>query len=83
MYLLCRLPSGAGGMAAAHASNRIGTRLKEWIVKNGNPTYQAGPEKGYNYTIRFEDERYYSLFMLTFKNDSLFSRFDLIDDQII
>lgn len=80
MHLECRLPQGAGGMAAAHSSGMLSKRIKDWAAENGNPVYTAGPKQNYKYTVWFEDERYYTLFMLTFNSKRVFSRFELVQD---
>lgn len=79
MIIEFRLPNGAGGMAAGHASSMLRKKIAEWASKNGNPAYKAGVAMPYRYHLTFEDDIYYTLFALTFEQGKLFSKFEIID----
>lgn len=79
MIIEFRLPNGAGGMAAGHASAALKKKIAEWASKHGNPVYKAGVAMPYRYHLTFEDELNYTLFALTFEQGKLFSKFEIID----
>lgn len=79
MYIEFRLPNGAGGMAAGHASAALKKKIRDWAEKHGNPVYQAGVEQPYRYRLTFDDELNYTLFALTFEQGKLYSKFEIID----
>jgi hypothetical protein len=81
MYIEFRLPNGAGGMAAGHACAMLRKKISEWAEQNGNPTYKAGVEGAYRFRLTFEDEYYYTLFSLSFKQGNFFSRFEIIQNN--
>lgn len=81
MYIEFRLPNGAGGMAAGHASAALRKKISEWAEQNGNPVYKAGVEEPYRFRLTFEDERNYTLFSLSFAQGKLFSKFDIIQNN--
>lgn len=79
MIIEFRLPNGAGGMAAGHASAQLKKKIKVWAEQHNNPVYNAGVAMPYRYHLTFEDEQNYTLFALTFEQGAWFSRFEIID----
>lgn len=81
------LPSGSGGMAALHRSNRIKVALSEWancyapeleILK----CVTAYSENGLRYyALRFSDE-HATMFALTWDNTQPWLHYEYIDDYI-
>lgn len=63
MYIEFRLPSGAGGMAAGHASAMIRRQIAEWAEKH-SISYKT---KTVKYTLRLclESDAEYTLFQLS------------------
>jgi hypothetical protein len=81
MYLECRLPNGAGGVAAGFMHSQVTNRMKKWADQNGNPVYAITIHPDLILRIHFEDESYYTLFFLTFLQGALGSRFYLVQDS--
>lgn len=81
MIIEFRLPTGAGGMAAGHASAQLRKKIAEWVEQHNNPVYKAGVAMPYRYHLTFEDEQNYTLFALTFEQGRLFSKFEIIDTE--
>lgn len=81
MYIEFVLPTGAGGMAAAHASLLIRRSLEEW-AEHYNVTFKTKPVK---YTLRvfLETPDQYTLFALTWSdfrgNTYATSRWSLVE----
>lgn len=63
MHIEFRLPNGAGGMAAGHASAGYRKRIKTWAEQHGDPPYRIFV-KSYKLILEFEDPQYYTLFLL-------------------
>lgn len=63
MYIEFRLPTGAGGMAAQYTYAKLGSNLKAWAEQYQIPYNK----KNHKYTVRvtFDDDKYYSLFAMT------------------
>ena len=63
MYLEFKLPSGAGGMAAAYMNSQLNKELQNWA----NIYNLAYNKKIHKYTVRvtFDDEKTYAFFALT------------------
>jgi hypothetical protein len=72
MYIEFRLPTGAGGMAAGHASAMIKRNIVDW-AKKYNIKYKV---KVINYTLRLslESDRDYTLFQLSWNPDHSWAR---------
>lgn len=66
MYIEFRLPTGAGGMAAAHAQSAITRQLKQWSEHNGGIKYRTKAVK-YCLRVTFDDDTYYTLFALSWR----------------
>jgi hypothetical protein len=78
MYLEFRLPTGAGGQAAAHANYLLCEKLVRWSERHGVPMRR----KTIKYTLRvtFDDERFYSFFATTWQASNDWQRFRVISD---
>jgi hypothetical protein len=63
LYIEFSLPTGASGMAAAHAHRRLALMLDAWSQRYG-VKHQS---KSHKYTVRvtFDDDQSYALFALT------------------
>lgn len=81
MYLECRLPNGSGGMAAGFMYSQVVKRMKDWAADNDSPLYSITTHPDLKLRISFEDPRYYSLFLLSFQQGALGSRFYLVQDS--
>jgi hypothetical protein len=68
MYIEFWLPSGAGGMAAAHAIKLIKKEIEAWASKY-NVTYRTKAVK-YTFRLSFNDERDYVHFQLSWNPDN-------------
>ena len=78
MYIQFKLPSGAGGMAAYHASHHIRKRMQEW-ADNHNIKIKS-IHSGYNMNFILENDRDYTLFALSWKPYKGWDRYTLITD---
>lgn len=79
MVIEFRLPSGAGGVAASHASAMLRKKIADWAALHNEPLYKARVVAPYRYHLTFEDEQNYTLFALTFEQGKMFSKFEIID----
>ena len=72
MYIEFRLPTGAGGMAAGHASAMLKRNIATWAAKY-NIEYKT---KIVKYTLRlcFESEQYYAFFQLSWNPDHSYAQ---------
>ena len=83
MYLEFQLPTGAGGMAAAHANAILSRMLEAWSEKYDIP-YRKKTEK-YRVKVTFDDNKAYAVFALTWNPNkdqqwvSYFSNYSLIE----
>lgn len=81
MYIEFKLPSGAGGMAAAHALGILRDELYNWAAK-----YEVEfKTKVFKYTLRvtFDSDDLYTLFGLTWMPKTKYTglaRYKLISD---
>ena len=62
-----RLPSGAGGMAAAHQLGQYRTKVSKFCVTYKIQSYNWSVE-GYNFYVWFDEEKIYSLFFLVWED---------------
>lgn len=76
MYIAFHLPSGAGGMAAAHKAGQIRSEVAKWAAKHEVP-YKT---KIHKYTLRviLESEHAYTHFQLSW-NPSKHYSYELIE----
>ena len=72
------LPSGAGGMAAAHVLGSTRTKLTKFCEKHKIESYYSKTE-GYNYYVWFTDEMVYSLFVLVWEDPAYWRRAQIIE----
>ena len=79
MYIQFRLPAGAGGMTALHASNYIRKRMQTWA--NEHNIKITSEHTGYRMTFMLEQERDYTLFALSWQSDpSRWVQYEIIND---
>lgn len=81
MYLECRLPNGSGGIAAGFMHKQVVERMKKWAAENDNPVYTISTHPDLKLRIHFEDIIYYTLFLLSFRQGALGSRFYLVQNS--
>ena len=81
MYIEFKLPSGAGGMAAYHASHHIRKRVKAWADTH-NVTITS-VHSGYRMTFMFGRESDYTLFALSWNCTRGWDDYKLITDPSI
>ena len=78
MYIEFRLPTGAGGQAAAHANYMLKQKLEQWSALYGIHLRR----KTVKYTVRvtFDDDRFYTYFATTWKSANSWQDFRIISD---
>ena len=79
MYIRFKLPTGAGGMTALHASNYIRKRVETWAeLHNVKITSE---HTGYTMTFILEHSRDYTLFALSWQPElSRWLDYEIIKD---
>lgn len=78
MYIRFKLPSGAGGMAALHASHYIRKRMNEWATRHNVKITSA--HSGYTMTFMLEHDRDYTLFALSWRTVKGWDGYELVSD---
>lgn len=68
MYIEFKLPTGAGGMTALHASKYILKRMREWAELHNIKI--TSEHTGYRMAFMLENPRDYTLFVLSWQTDS-------------
>lgn len=79
MYIQFKLPAGAGGMTALHASNYIRKRMRAWAELHNIKI--TSEHTGYRMTFKLANERDYTLFALSWSTDpSRWVQYEIICD---
>lgn len=78
MYIEFRLPTGAGGQAAAHANYLLKQKLERWSQHHDIPLRR----KTVKYTVRvtFDDDRWYIFFANSWQPSNSWQNFRIISD---
>lgn len=79
MHIEFRLPSGAGGMAALHASKHIRDRVQAWAAEHNVKITSA--HTGYRMTFILAEERDYTLFALSWQSSKGWDQYYIVTDS--
>jgi hypothetical protein len=71
MLIEIALPTGAGGAVEAYARRALRNQIQDWAVKHG-ASYTEKTVKGIH-RLCFDDDRYYTLFMMSWDGWDWFS----------
>lgn len=80
MYIEFRLPRGAGGMAALHASYYIRQRMREWA--DAHNIKITGEHTGYRMTYMFERDSDYTVFALSWQPLKGWDQYVLVPSEV-
>lgn len=79
MYIEFKLPSGAGGMAALHASYYIRKRMQAWAEEHNIKI--TSEHTGYRMTYKFSRDYDYTVFALSWTALKGWDRYELVSDE--
>ena len=72
------LPSGAGGMAAAHVLGATRDKLRKFCQQHGITSYFSATE-GYSFYVWFDDEKFYTLFFLVWDGSPYWRQPEMVE----
>ena len=78
MYIRFKLPSGAGGMAALHASYYIRKRMQQWAESHNVKI--TSEHTGYRMTFVLGREQDYTLFALSWQPIKGWDGYEIVND---
>lgn len=78
MYIEFKLPTGAGGMAALHASRHIRARVQAWA--DWHNVKITSIHSGYRMTFMFEHDHDYTVFALSWQVLKGWDQYSIIND---
>ena len=79
MHIEFKLPTGAGGMAALHWSNRLKQRIVQWAAER-NITVEYYNGTAYRLCFEFEKPSDYTLFALSWTVNSEWDHYNVINN---
>lgn len=78
MYIRFKLPTGAGGMAALHASKNLRERMQLWADRHNIKITSV--HTGYTMTFKLTKDSDYTVFALSWQTLKSWDHYELVDD---
>lgn len=78
MYIVFKLPSGAGGQAALHVSKKISDKVYTWA--NTHNVSITAKHSGYRICFTLAKPKDYTLFALSWVSNNTWEEYVILDD---